>query len=135
MQTTSTNPIPSGIEHVAEGIAALHYIDLRTQGRGTNDHIFASIPPDDPAYVTGNISGMVILHFLLPVLLPVIGVCIGVILAVGAAPFVGICFVAHLINPVVFAITCVISGLIYWKYVCWRFVAVRVIGGLFKNFF
>jgi hypothetical protein len=52
------------------GLAAVgQYAKLQSEGRTANGNLFSSIPPEDPAYVSGNIGGVVILHYVwIPIL-------------------------------------------------------------------
>jgi hypothetical protein len=81
-------------EDIIEIAAAAHYLDLHAQGRTNNGNLFSSVPPSDPAYVSGNLGGAVILHYVfLPILCVVlVPVLFGALLVWKYAADVGIAF-------------------------------------------
>ena len=119
-------------EEVLGVVAAQQILRAHDEGRTWDDHPFSAVPISDPGYITHTASSIFILHF---IWLPIVGaLCIPVLL-LGTLPFLGICAVAHLINHTLFIIVGVVSVFLYWKYVCWRLVICRILGGLFKHLF
>jgi hypothetical protein len=82
-------PFPSADQTVAQNVEdifelglAAHYLDLHAQGRTSNGNLFSSVPPEDPAYISGNLGGIVIVHCVfLPILcLVLVPVLLGALL-------------------------------------------------------
>jgi hypothetical protein len=131
--------IDTEIKDVASVAAVAHYADLHRQGRTKNQNIFSGIPIDDPAYISGNISGMVALHYLV---WPVLGICLipvlfGGLIAVG----VGYSLITVILEAIIgksIVLEAIMGGIalgVYLYYIVWRVACKKVIGGLVRNLF
>jgi hypothetical protein len=78
----------------------------------------------DPDYIVGNVGGMIIAHF---VFFPLSAIVTIPVLVLGAAPFVGICAVVHLINHTAFVICAVVSVLLYLHVLVGKLILFRII--------
>lgn len=129
-----------GVADVLQAAGALHYAQLHGHGRTTNGNVFSSIPPSDPAYVSGNLGGMVILHYVWPVLAIIF--CGPAIVLGGAAAFgiwILIALIGHAFGSVGYAVGEGVGFLVaswFFLYVAmYRIMCGKCLKWMFKNLF
>ncbi len=107
--------------------------------------MFSSVPPDDPAYVTGNLGGMTILHYIVG---PVLFIATVPVLLLGLIPagallavadevtwHIGLHIGSHTFGVVALCIECAITIAGYGYWIVWRLCCRKILGGLFRALF